>query len=150
MSLIRTSRVSSGEERDRAVHDQCILSFGISDSTTRTVHLPQLAGVDGRASSVTRQLKDGWLPAVETIYDTGARYPRPSRVRTPVSHTDPRGFVLVRLQVTSTRSTNADIRLCASINPAGPSGFNATIAPDASAMTPAESARLSARSHASK
>lgn len=106
------------------VYDQYTLSFFVFDADAGTVHLPQLAGTDGRPSTLQQCLLDGWLPAVETTYDTGTGI----RVRqlafgTPIARTDPRGFVLVRLSMTSTRPGPANVWLCASVNPAGPTGF---------------------------
>jgi len=106
------------------IYDQYTLSFFIFDNRTRAVHLPQLAAIDGRPSKLNQKLLDGWLPAVETTYDTGTGiHVRQLAFGTPIARTDLRGFVLVRLVASSSRPTNADVWLCASINPAGPSGF---------------------------
>ena len=106
------------------VYDQYSLSFFVFDPATGTVHLPQLAGADGHGSTVRQSLLDGWLPAIETRYDTGTGIQvRQLAFGTPVALSDPRGFVIVRLSMASSRPAPANVWLCASVSPAGPSGF---------------------------
>ncbi len=106
------------------VYDQYALSFFVFDPRTRTIHLPQRAGADGRPSSVRQELLDGWIPAITTTYDTGAGLRlRHIAFGTPVGLGDHRGFVMVRVALTSTSPLPADAWLCATLAPAGPTGF---------------------------
>lgn len=106
------------------VYDQYSLSLFVFDPVARTLHFPQMAGLDGRASSLRQELVEGWLPVVVTHYGTGTGVALHERVLgTQVSPSDDRGFVLVRVTAELDRSPSSDAWLCLSVNPAGPTGF---------------------------
>jgi hypothetical protein len=106
------------------VYDQYAVGFFLFDPTTRTLSFPQLAGLDGRASSLHQEVQDGCLPVILTSYRSGLGIDVREKVfATSLASGDRHDFVMVRLTAELSGAAPADAWLCVSVAPTGPTGF---------------------------
>ena len=106
------------------VYDEYAVSFFLYDPGTKTLHFPQLAGLDGRPSSLRQELQEGWLPVVLTHYESGMGIAVDEKVYgTQLAPGDSRSFVMMRLAASLLVTAPVDAWLCVSVSPMGPTGF---------------------------
>ncbi len=107
------------------VYDQYAVSFFIYDPATQQLHFPQMAELDGHASSLQQELQDSWLPVVVTHYRSGMGIGVDEKVfAMHVPSGENRSFVLMRLTARLLANNSPQQGwLCVSISPMGPTGF---------------------------
>ena len=105
------------------VYDQYAVSFFLFDPTTRKLHFPQFAGLDGNASYLNQELEDGYLPVVMTTYGSSMGIEVNEKVIATTVGVDQRSVVVVRLKASLSGSNPVSAWLCLSVSAIGLSGF---------------------------
>jgi hypothetical protein len=106
------------------VYDQYAVGVFLYDPMTRALHFPQMAGLDGRPSSLRQELQDRSLPVVLTHYRSGMGIAVDEKVfATALGAGDSRSFVMMRLKARLLAGAPVEAWLCVSVSPMGPTGF---------------------------
>ena len=105
------------------VYDEYAVSFFLFDPSTRQLHFPQYAGLDGAASSRKQELEDGYLPIVTTTYRSPIGIDVAEKVFATTVGVDQRSVVLARLKASLSGNNSINAWLCISVSPVGLSGF---------------------------
>jgi len=107
------------------VYDEYSLSFFLFDPATREMFFPQCAwGQDNNTRPLTQRLEDGYLPVIVTEYHSPPGIDVREKVLATTVGVDQRAVALVRFSVTNASAAARDFWFCATVMPAGPTGFH--------------------------
>jgi hypothetical protein len=105
------------------VYDAYCLGFFLFDPQERRLHLPQQVASGAPAPQLEQHLEDGYLPTVVTTYRSPVGVRVVQRVLSTTLGDRQRSITLVRLRAHADAPMTRPLWLCASLVPAGPTGF---------------------------
>jgi hypothetical protein len=103
------------------VYDEYAVSFFLFDPATRQCHLPQFASAP--SSSLRQQMDRGYLPVIDTTYDSPLGISVTQRAFATTLGLRQRSIVVQRFRATLTGAAPAQAWLCVAVSPVGPTGF---------------------------